>query len=103
MGKPMGALWARKAIRKTATCLFCKAGLFICRKGMKIKITVKFRASRRLHFEDTKRIMSPKMLLKSFGTFEKRAPGPLTGFGPRPLGWPCSVMLVELFMPSFRH
>ena len=28
-------------------------------KGIKIKITAKFRASRRLRFEDTKRIMSP--------------------------------------------
>ena len=44
-------------------------------EGTKIKITVKFRASRRLHFEDTKRIMSPEMRKKSFGTFEKRAPG----------------------------
>ena len=44
-------------------------------KGIKIKITVKFRASRRLRFEDTKRIMSPEIRPKSFGTFEKRAPG----------------------------
>ena len=44
-------------------------------KGMKIKITAKFRASRRLCFEDTKRIMSPTIHPKSFGTFEKRAPG----------------------------
>ena len=26
---------ARKAIRKTTTCFFCKAGLFICCKGNK--------------------------------------------------------------------
>ena len=44
-------------------------------KRIKIKITAKFRASRRLHFEDTKRIMSPKMVPKSFGTFDKRALG----------------------------
>ena len=43
-------------------------------KGIKIKITAKFRASRRLRFEDTKKIMSPKIRPKSFGTFEKRAP-----------------------------
>ena len=43
-------------------------------KGIKIKITAKFRASRRLHFEDTKRIMSPDLRPKSFGTFEKQAP-----------------------------
>ena len=44
-------------------------------KGIKIKITAKFRASRRLHFEDTNRIMSHEMRPKSFGTFEKQAPG----------------------------
>ena len=43
-------------------------------KGWKIKITVKFRDSRRIRFEDTKGIMSPEMRPKSFGTFEKRAP-----------------------------
>ena len=48
-------------------------------KGIKIKITVKFRASRRLRFEDTKRTMSPEIRPKSFGTFEKRAPGPGRG------------------------
>jgi len=41
---------------------------------MKIKITAKFRASRRPRFEDTKSIMAPEMLPKSFGTFEKEAP-----------------------------
>ena len=40
-----------------------------------MKITAKFRVSRRLRFEDTKRIMSPEMRPKSFGTFEKQAPG----------------------------
>ena len=44
-------------------------------KGIKITINTKFRASRRLRFEDTKRIMSPEMRPKSFETFEKRAPG----------------------------
>ena len=44
-------------------------------KGIKIKITAKFRASRRFRFEDTKRIMSSEIRPKSFGTFEKRAPG----------------------------
>ena len=44
-------------------------------KGIKMKITAKFRASRRLRFEDTKRIMSPEIRPKSFGTFEKQAPG----------------------------
>ena len=44
-------------------------------KGIKMKITAKFRASRRLRFEDKRRIMSPEMRPKSFGTFKKRAPG----------------------------
>ena len=44
-------------------------------KGIKIKTIEKFRASRRLRFEDTKRIKSPEMRPKRFGTFEKRAPG----------------------------
>ena len=43
-------------------------------KGIKIKITAKFCASRRLRFEDTKRIISPEIRPKSFGTFEKQAP-----------------------------
>ena len=40
-----------------------------------MKTTAKFRASRRLRFADTKRIMSPEMSPKSFGTFEKLTPG----------------------------
>ena len=36
-------------------------------KGIKIKITAKFRASRHLPFEGTKRIMSPETRPKSFG------------------------------------
>ena len=44
-------------------------------KRRKTKITAKFRASERLRFEDTKRIMSPEIRPKSFGTFEKQAPG----------------------------
>ena len=43
-------------------------------KAITIKIGAKFRASRRLHFEDTKRTISPEMRPKSLGTFEKRAP-----------------------------
>ena len=62
----------RKAICKTPTRLFCKGGLSQVEKGIKIKITAKFRATRCLRFEDTKRIMSPELCrLKSFGTFKK--------------------------------
>ena len=49
-------------------------------KGIKIKMTAKFRTSRLLRFEDIKRIMSPEMRPKSFGTFEKRVPGLLILF-----------------------
>ena len=49
-------------------------------KEIKIKITAKFRASRRLRFEDTTRIVSPEIRPKSFGTFEKRAPAHLSKF-----------------------
>ena len=35
-----------------------------------MEITVKFRASRRLRYEDKKIIMSPEMSPKSFGTSE---------------------------------
>ena len=65
---------ARKAIHKTATRSFCNAGLFIsCNwKGIKIQITARFLASIRIRFDDT---MSPERRPKSFGTFEKRAPG----------------------------
>ena len=45
-------------------------------KGIKIKIAAKFRASRRLRFEDKKKIMSSEMRPKSLGTFEKQAPDP---------------------------
>ena len=49
--------------------------------GIKIKITAMFRASRRLRFGDTKRIMSAEIRLKSLGTFEKQAPVPSRAFG----------------------
>ena len=69
-------------------------------KGIKIKITAKFRASRRLRLEDTKKIMSPEIRPKSLGTFEKRAPGlraggPLAGRGLRATGL--------LFAKAFKH
>ena len=42
--------------------------------SVKLAYSAKFHASRHLHFEDTKRIMSPKMCQKSFRTFKKWAP-----------------------------
>ena len=54
----------------------------------KIKITVKFSASRRLHFEDTKRIKSPEMRTNAheMRTFEKQAPGACFSKGPNLFG-----------------
>ena len=63
-----------KAIRKITACLFCKAGLFICRcKRNKNEDNCKVSCLGRLRFEK-KRIMSPEIRPKSFGTFEKQAP-----------------------------
>ena len=61
------ALRSRKVIRKTPTRLICVAGLLTCRKGIKIKVTAKFRASRRLRFEDRKRIVTRNAPEKSSG------------------------------------
>ena len=65
-------------------------------KGIKRKITAKFFASRRLRFEDTKRIMSPEIRPKRFGTFEKQAPGLQIRAGQRAMSgqilrWPDNV------------
>ena len=68
---------ARKAIPKTPSSLFCKSVFFsYIVKGIKIKITARFCDSKCLRFEDTKSIMTAEMRPKSFGTFEKQAPGP---------------------------
>ena len=68
---------AQKAIHKTATCLFCRAGLFICCNRNKNNNKCKVLCLKLLCFEDKKRIMSPDLCLKSFGTFEKQAPDSL--------------------------
>ena len=39
---PENSFWARKAIRKTSTRLFCEAGIFIGCKGNKIKTAARF-------------------------------------------------------------
>ena len=66
---------ARKAILKLRPAYSVKLVFSYVAERIKINITAKFRASRRLHFEDRKRIMSPDLRPKSFGTFEKQAPG----------------------------
>ena len=102
---------AQKAIRKITTCLFCKADLFICRKGNKNKNNCKVSCLGRLGFEDTKRIMSPEILPKSFGTFEKRATDykplvvflQLTSFVPHVSGGHCLVHGNKAFSMVFLH
>ena len=68
----------RRAVRKTPTHLVCKA-VFFSYVGIKFKITAKFSALRRFPSKDTK-IIKSEMRPKSFGTFDKRAPG-LKRFG----------------------
>ena len=70
---------ARKAIRKLRSAYSVKLVFSYVVKG--IKITAKFGVSRRLRFEDTKRIMSPEIRPKSFRTFEEQAPGLVMGSG----------------------
>ena len=65
---------ARKPFVKLQPANSVKLGFSYVVKGIKSKITAKFLASRRLHFEYTKRIMSTEMRPKSFGTFEKQGP-----------------------------
>ena len=69
-------LRARKVIPKTPTRLFCEAGHVV--KGIQIKITAKFRASRRLRFEDTKRIVTRNAPEKSSGLWRNGPQEPNT-------------------------
>ena len=51
--------WPEKPVVKLRAANSVKLVFSYLVKGIKIKITAKFRASRRLRFEDTKRIISP--------------------------------------------
>ena len=67
-------------------------------KEIKIKIGAKFRASRFLGFEDTKRTMSPEIRPKSLGTFKKRAP-----VGQSLVGWRyCRLRWMQLKKLRFK-
>ena len=63
---------ARKAIRKLRPAYSVKLVFSYVVKGIKIKITAKFRASRRLRFEDTKRVCHPKYTGKVWGLLRNR-------------------------------
>ena len=64
--KPLVKLWPAYYVKRVFSYVV---------KGIKIEITPKVRASERLRFEDTKRIMSLEMRPKSFGTFQPRSQG----------------------------
>ena len=63
--------WPKKPFVKYQPTYSVKLVFSYVVKGIKIQLAAKFHVSRRLCFEDIKRIMSPEMHL----TFEKRAPG----------------------------
>ena len=63
-------LRARKAIRRSPTPYSGKLIFSYVKKGITIKVTAKFRDTEHLRFEK-RELCHPK----SFGTFEKRAPG----------------------------
>ena len=65
---------SEKPLVKLRTAYSVKLVFSYVIRGTQIKVAVKFRAARRLRFEDTKRIMSPQMPPNSFGAFEKRVP-----------------------------
>ena len=66
---------ARKAIRKTPTAYSVKLVFSLCFKGNENLNNCKVSCLKTPSFKGTKRIMSPEMRPKRFGTFEKRAPG----------------------------
>ena len=72
--RPLGSV-SRKPFVKVRPAYSVKLVFSYVVNGIKTKITAKFRASRRLRFDDTKRIVSPEIRPKSFGTFEKQASG----------------------------
>ena len=71
-----------KPVVKLRPAYFVKLFFSYVVKGIKVKLSAKFRASRGLRFKDTKRIVSPEIRPKSFGTFEKQASDYMTNFIP---------------------
>ena len=74
----------QKPIRKTSGTAYSVKLVFshvVKEIKLTIKITANFLASRRLRFEDTKRMMSPEIRPKSFGPFEKQAPASFSFYG----------------------
>jgi len=63
--KPLVKLWPTYSVKLVFSYVV---------KGIKIKITAKFRASKCLRFEDTKRVSPPEMHPERFVIFKKRAP-----------------------------
>ena len=104
--KVLRTFGAEKSFVKLRPAYSARLVILYVVKGIKIKITAKFRASRRFSFEDTKRIMSPEIRPKSFGTFEKQATGlswiTLHGANPSALSAHCKyVMYGELLCTQY--
>ena len=73
---------ARSISTSTPSSAYCVKLVFSCVvKGIKIKINAKFRFSRRLRFEDKKRIMSPE----KFRDFRETGPWSLCGSNDTPV------------------
>ena len=81
---------ARKAIRKTTTCLFGKAGLFICCIGNKSKNNCKVSCLETPSFWRYKEYYVTRNAPEKFRDF--RETGSWTGFKPWPLRCPCSAL-----------
>ena len=67
-----------KPLVKLRIANFAKLVFSYVVKGKQLEKTAVFRLSKRLRFEDAKRIMSPETRPIIFGTFEKRVPGPIS-------------------------
>ena len=65
---------ARKTIRKTTTCLFCKAGLFICCKGNKNKNNCKVSCLETPSFWRCKENYVTRNTLETFRDFRETGP-----------------------------
>ena len=66
--------WARKAIRKTTTCLLCKAGLFICCKANKNKNNCKVSCLETPSFWRYKKDYGTRYTSEKFRNFRETGP-----------------------------
>ena len=83
---------ARKTIRKTTTCLFCKAGLLICCKGNKNKKNCKVSCLETPSFSRYKENYVTRNTPEKFRDFRETGPWPR-------FGWIRSGFLLVHFNP----